>query len=394
MSLRLTTDNRLLQHLSAFATAWVVASGLFLYALRPITVAQPMPGYHIRSVGKGEPAVRNILYLSDALRYGRSIVVMGSSELDLPNLNPYSPEVFFPRHHLARVISYGHIGFETLGMYGLLYALKPHLNAGSRLVILLSPEWFRVRNMTAKAFNTHFDDNMLLQLYLSDDPRGVFHDYLLGHQFEFSDMTPTQRLFLDDPTSVINPHLPEFLVRTVNARAYAQREKLELYLTKLVTHHETEHYDAGNGKDLPWDDYEREASAYEAAHMSGNDLWVRDRFYKIYMSKGDYARRRYFPDDMNPEPEMEGFRLLLQLLQSSKVKALFVMQPLNPKLYDDVAAFDPVDTRVASLCREFGMSYMDMYATPYRKGVLRDGVHPSELGWEMIDRRIDEYFSL
>lgn len=394
MSLRLTTDYRLLQHLSAFAAAWLAASSLFVYVLRPITVPQPTPGYHIRTLGKGEPAVRNLLYMSDALRYGRAIVVLGSSELDFANSNDYSPDIFFPQHHLAKVITYGRAGFETLGMYGLLYSLKPHLNSGSRLVIVLSPEWFRTTNLASPTFNNNFNDDVLLQIYWSDDPRGVFHDYLISHQFDFNDMTSTQSLFMDDPASIIDWQLPEFIALSLNARAYAQREKVKLFLARLGTHVKKEHYDAGNAKDLPWDKYERDARDYESRHMTGNDLWVRSGFYKNYLSTGGYRRRTYFPDHMNPEPEMDGFRLLLQLLQRSKVKALFIMQPVNPKLFDDLAVFNPVDARIAALCREYGMAYMDLYAMPYQKGVLKDGVHPGELGWEMIDQRISEYFSL
>ena len=59
MSLRLTTDNTVLQHLAAFALAWIAASSLFVYVLRPITVPPPNPSYHIPALGKGETAARN-----------------------------------------------------------------------------------------------------------------------------------------------------------------------------------------------------------------------------------------------------------------------------------------------------------------------------------------------
>ena len=111
---RLTDKYRLLQHLAAFTIAWVSAWLLFIYVLRPITVPQPSPGYHADTLGKGEAAVHNLLYLSSALRNGKVVVVLGSSELEQALWNPYTPNIFFPRHRLARVLTYGKAGFETL----------------------------------------------------------------------------------------------------------------------------------------------------------------------------------------------------------------------------------------------------------------------------------------
>jgi len=391
---RLTDKYRLLQHVAAFTIAWVSAWLLFVYVLRPITVPQPSPGYHADTLGKGETAVRNLLYLSSALRNGKVVVVLGSSELEQVLWNPYTPNLFFPRHRLARVLTYGKAGFETLGMYGLLNGVKPHLNPHSRLVIMLSPAWFRVTDLQTDSFAKHFNDNVLLQDYWNDEARSVFHDYLTAHQFEFANMTATQKMYMDDPSSILGGDLLEFLGRTTNARAYAQRVKLDIYLAGLTQHQTVASYDAGNSEDLPWDHYREEARAYEAAQMAHNDMWVRDGFYDHYRKAGRLAHRQYYPATMNPEPEMAALRELLQMLQLSKVKAMFVMQPVNPKLYDDMDRFLPVDARVAALCREYGMHYYDMYTQSYEEGILRDSSHPGQLGWEEIDHEIAEYFRL
>jgi len=207
-------------------------------------------------------------------------------------------------------------------------------------------------------------------------------------------MTATQQLFLDDPDSMIDWNLPGFIGRTINARAYSQREKLDLRLAAMARDESVQQYSAGNAADLPWDRYEAAARTHERAHMTHNTLWVRDIFYSRYLRSGEFRHRLYYTNEMNPEPEMAALRDLVHLLKLSKVRALFVMQPINPKLYDDVHRFDDVDARITSLCREYGMPYYDMYSQPYEEGVLRDGAHPGELGWERIDHVIAEYFRL
>lgn len=390
--LRLTGKHPVLEHLAAFTIAWVAAAFLFVYVLRPLTVPQPNSGYHIDTLGKGETAARNLIYISNALREGKTITVLGSSELDRLLWNPYTPNLFFPHHNLGPVLTYGRANLETLGIYGLLYGVRPHLNARSRLVILLSPAWFRIGDIATAAFDANFDDNVLLQLYGSDEPRSIFHDYLTSHQFEFTDMTTIERMYLDDPEDILDWNLPGFLGRTINARAYAQREKLNLWLANLSERPQLEvHTDAAG---LPWPKYRQQARDAELSQMTNNTLWVRNRYYRLYSSTGKARSRLYFPKHMDPEPEMAALRDLLQLLHRSKVNALFIMQPINPKLYDDVSRFDAVDARVTTLCAEYGMGYFDMYQQPYEEGVLRDNQHPGELGWEEIDERIAGFFHL
>jgi D-alanine transfer protein len=394
-SLQLTTDNRVLQHVAAFALAWIVASFIFIYALRPIVVLPPQPGYHIRVLGKGETATQNLIYLAGALRGGDTIVILGSSELDrLYSSGIFIPTVFFPGHHLASVLTYGRPGFESLGMYGLLSALKPHLNVRTRLVIMLSPAWFRTTDMQPQIFNDNFNDNTLLQLYLNDDQRGVIHDYLVSHEADFSSMTTTQRMFLNDPSSMVDLDLPLFVTDQINSRAYGLREKLNLRLAQLGQPDTEPMFGTVHTQDLPWDRYESLARAREVAGMKNNAYWVRNWFYNMMIKKYKTLPIAYFPKDMQPEPEMNALKLLLQLLHRNKVKALFIMQPVNPRIYNDLATFDEVDARITNLCREYGMQYMDIYNQPYEQGILRDGSHPGELGWERIDRQIAEYFQL
>lgn len=395
MSLRLTTDKRVIQHLVAFALAWVAAASLFAYVLRPITVALPTPSYSIMVLGKGDLATKNLLYLASAMRGGQTIVMLGSSELEKAFIGgPYVPESFFPIHLIAPVLTYGKRGFETLGMYGLLSALRVHLNPNTRLVVLLSPAWFYNTNLQPAAFDENFNESVLLQLYEDDDPRGVIHDYLTAHQGDFTSMTSAQRLFLDDPSSTVNWNLPMFVARIINSRAYTQREKLEIRLAELHQADHANEFGAIQSQSLPWDNYKRVASMREKKRMTNNDLWVRNVFYDSYLRRASLTSSNYFPADMNPEPEMDSLKLLLQLLNRNKVSALVVMLPVNARMYHDLGRFNPVDERIANLCREYGMKYMDMYRQTPEIGVLRDGIHPGDVGWLMIDREIAEHFHL
>lgn len=387
-----TASRQLFEHLLAFTLAWVAASWLFLHVLRPITVSQPDPGMHIPILGKGQTAVRNLIYLSAALRGGRTLVVLGSSELDHKPVHSYLPDVFFPAHHLANVLTYGSSGFDALGMYGLLYSLRPHLNTRTRLVILLSPAWFRRGDLTRPVFDQNLNDSVLLQDYWSDEPREVLHDYLLRHQFESPDFTSSEQLFLDDPESILDWNFPEFIGRTINVRAYAQREKLNLLLTQQRSL--ARQSSAGSGVQLPWDRYAEDARSRQLILDARQQAWLRSTLYQQHTRSPKIGRRNFYPQIPNSEPQMSALRDLLHMLWRSKVKALFVMLPINPTVYADVGRFDSINAHVAVLCGEYGMSYFDMYSQPYEEGLLRDPIHPGMLGWEHIDRQVTEFFHL
>jgi len=153
-------------------------------------------------------------------------------------------------------------------------------------------------------------------------------------------------------------------------------------------------YGAVHAADIPWDSIEAAARAHTLRKMTNNDLWVDNTFYEQTFKAHPARFKSYFPGAMNPEPEMNNLRLLLQLLQRNKVKPLLVMQPVNSRLYADAARFQPVDERIANLCHEYGLDYLDLYAQPLEKGFMKDGSHPSDLGWVEIDRQIAEHLGL
>ncbi|KAG0929665.1 hypothetical protein G6F31_017270 [Rhizopus arrhizus] len=79
--------------------------------------------------------------MSQALRTGDRLVILGSSELTSNDLR------FVPYRYLADelqmpVLAYGHSGFQSLGMQLVLAALADDLSPASRVVVMLSPGWF------------------------------------------------------------------------------------------------------------------------------------------------------------------------------------------------------------------------------------------------------------
>ena len=83
---------------------------------------------------------------------------------------------------------------------------------------------------------------------------------------------------------------------------------------------------------------------------------------------------------------------LMALLRQHDVNALFVMQPLHPMVFKDLARFEPIQRDVAALCQRYAMTCMDMYSAPFEVGMLRDVQHLGELGWLRVNQKIAQVF--
>ena len=111
-------------------------------ALRTGPCAEAATGVYIHNLGNTlEDQTRNLSRLSQALRTGDRLVVLGSSELTSTDLR-FVPYRFLADELRMPVMAYGHSGFQSLGMQLVLAALADDLSSASRVVIMVSPGWF------------------------------------------------------------------------------------------------------------------------------------------------------------------------------------------------------------------------------------------------------------
>ena len=141
------TKRTLRQHALAAALALAAAAAagwiaLHALALRTEAVPPAAPGLHIPNLGNTlEEQTRNLSRLSQALRTGDRLVILGSSELTSNDLR-FVPYRYLPDELQMPVLAYGHSGFQSLGMQLVLAALADDLSPASRVVVMLSPGWF------------------------------------------------------------------------------------------------------------------------------------------------------------------------------------------------------------------------------------------------------------
>ncbi|HEY9274742.1 D-alanyl-lipoteichoic acid biosynthesis protein DltD [Achromobacter sp.] len=360
---------------AALALAAAAAAGwgaLHSLALKTEPVPAAAPGIYLPNLGNTlQEQTRNLSRMSQALRTGDRLVILGSSELTSNDLR------FVPYRYLADelqlpVLAYGHSGFQSLGMQLVLAAMAEDLSPASRVVVMLSPGWF-------------------------DGEGGLGPDEFKEHA---------------------NPLLPRLLrqpegraevVRWLQAKgdagvawsmaaeqAYVFRQRLVDLWTPAHAAPAPEREREGPptaARVVDWEALAAQAQGAEQALMGGNRYAVRDEFFNKYL-RGipEGGKTAYQPQPLTGRDELRELGALMALLRQRDVNALFVMQPLHPLVFKDLDRFGPVQREVAALCQRYAMRCMDMYSAPFEVGMLRDVQHLGELGWLRVNQKIAEVF--
>ena len=358
--------------LALSSAAAVAALAWHALALKTEPVPAAAPGIYIPNLGNTlHEQTRNLSRLSQALRTGDRLVILGSSELTSNDLR------FVPYRYLAEelqmpVLAYGHSGFQSLGMQLVLAALADDLSPDSRVVVMLSPGWFDGDGgLGADEFKEHANP-LLPRLVKQPEARAELARWLRDK----GDAGVAWSM-LAEQAYVFRQRLVD-LWAPAHAAPPPERER---------------EGPAPAARVVDWDALAEEAQRAEQDLMAGNRYAVRDDFFNKYLRTiPEGGKTAFQPQPLTGRAELRELNALMGLLHQRGVNALFVMQPLHPMVFKDLHRFDPVQKEVATLCQRYAMTCLDMYGAPYEVGMLRDVQHLGELGWLRVNRKIAEVF--
>ncbi|MGV2906677.1 D-alanyl-lipoteichoic acid biosynthesis protein DltD [Achromobacter sp. AGC25] len=360
---------------AALALSAAAACGAWAwYSLALKTGPAPMaaPGLYIPNLGNTlQEQTRNLSTMSQALRTGDRLVILGSSELTSNDLR------FVPYRYLADelqmpVLAYGHSGFQSLGMQLVLAARAAARSPASRVGVMLSPGWFDGDGgLGVDEFKEHANP-LLPRLLKQPEGRAELARWLRdkGDAGVVWSMAAEQAY-------VFRQRLVDLWAPAYAAPAPEREREGPAAAARVVD----------------WDALASQAQDAEQSQMGGNRYAVRDEFFNKYLRTiPEGGKTAYQPQPLTGRDELRELTALMALLHQRGVNALFVMQPLHPMVFKDLARFEPIQQDVARLCQRYAMTCMDMYGAPFEVGMLRDVQHLGELGWLRVNQKIAEVF--
>lgn len=303
-------------------------------------------------------------------------VVFGSSELS--GDSPYLPQHYLPARLGQPVGAYGHAGMQLASIaLALRMTASPAAYRNARIVVLVSPTWF--------------DSG------LGNEPEVIRNEVLSPLNLLRLCRTPANGAAVDTAAvdAVADTH---WLAR--HCRDWPRLTAGLLDGEQAVGRLRMLLRDAG-GEALPpaptaaidWPAELAAAHAYEAARVH-NAYGVDDQYFQTYLADQHLPRRKPPLPPPAGNRELRDLDALLEQLSPYRRKPLFVMLPLNPRVYGGLEHYRPTLDAANAAIRARGFGLYDLWAEPYRDGILRDPMHTGAAGWVMIAQRLSGHFGL
>jgi len=324
-----------------------------------------------------------------------TIYIYGSSELS--SSTKAIPYNFFPDELKAPVLAIGHAGNQCFSIYSQLLANRKKLK-GKKIVVMVSPGWFESKPSkgTSSAVFLEFNSENYVAAMLSqnDDFSKYAQKRIADFYNEFNSPYPALKLMafkhyasksilhtcLYSPLIAVN----EFVVNTTSNGSGCYS------------------ISCGGGVDkksvsINWDSLLTETKKQVLARSTNNSMGIENNYYNLYIN-GNKGNVSFVSERFNKE--LQDFKMLVQLLKAENADACFVISPLNPYYYEDVAELNPTIQKIKEIiARHYDIQkncfnlFSDSKET-YDKALLNDVMHFSDYGWYCIDKYIASKFQL
>ena len=336
-----------------------------------------------------QDSLQRTISLQNDLESGK-IVLFGSSELVFYPNQKYLPQNYFNNDLKLPLRAQGNEGQQSFAIMSQLAACDNELvRDNAKVVILLSPSWF-----------TGSSDNGLKM------PKFLEYMYpgMMNKLYFQSESDDKYKLLISDyiKKNIAQIKEPNFIYK--DSFYDLKSDYLDNKFKQIII----ENFDSkdNNPKNI---DYKNPNLDYESLKLEAksitippknNNYGINDEYYDRYIVK--QIKKDNFPfgvivsPDINQNQEYNDFLVLLEYLETYKIKALFVMQDLNPYAFaNNREEANKLMQIIKSKVLEHNFEYLDMWSNKkedYEIGTLTDIVHMGELGWVRINRAIINHF--
>lgn len=331
-------------------------------------------------------------------------MLIGSSELTSTHLKGLAQN-FFNRETTkpTQLLSFGHAGFQSLGILSTLAANRELLR-DARITIILSPGWFEKQYCKGTSLHSFFEFvspnyvyKILKDTGLDSGTREHIAAYIRKNYDQIS--RPDEALRILDNKNTRLSQIVNFPFTAFNAMELKQREKSDLYLfsQELIVRTLLKENAKRHSFKVPpvnWDSLMQQSAKQFATISNNNDVAVENTYYDAWLrGKG---KKRLVAVAKENNQEYKDLEALLSFLKVSGARASFVIMPLNPKAHEELKVLDPIINDIRTLLQKSQFRYLDMFksnSADYVDGTLEDIMHPYDLGWYQIDKFIAEQYA-
>jgi len=339
-----------------------------------------------------------LISIISALKSKNTVLLIGSSELRTkPTKYNARPDLFFEKNKKKiSVVAIGHDGNQCLSIYTQLLALNNYIK-NAKISIIISTGWFEghcAYGTSLDRFLEYNNEKFIRKIYNDTTIPNKFKNYLSKYIYNnYNDLIFPSILYKD----IICKYKSDIFI----GNKITMLPLLEYYkynndndTISLINEELIFNYDIklNNNNKINWDSLLTNSKKYQDSISTNNTWGISNDYYETRIN-GHISYEKINNIDRNIE--LKDFKMLLKLFKYYKVKASFIIQPLNPFAYGNLKDYKPIINEITNEIDKNGYPYKNMFVydtLKYEKGTLTDIMHFGEYGWFKVDKfLIDTY---
>ncbi|WP_054950931.1 D-alanyl-lipoteichoic acid biosynthesis protein DltD [Numidum massiliense] len=330
------------------------------------------------------------------LKDERFLPIYGSSELS--RLDPYHPSNYFYKYPAGFTpFLIGRGGSQSLIHYLNIASVGDALQ-GKKVVVILSPQWFKPKGITENHFAANFSKLHAYRFLRNEKIDEKAKANVAKRLLKFKTVKEDSLL-----TTVLNSYAKKgegAQWQTAAAKSLLNMqisllEKKDAVNTLLRVR--SKNLKARNTlkENLSWKELTRDAETYGRKHSRNNQWGIEARYYKKHKQK---IERRTFKNNASyaKSPEYKDLQLMLDLFKALNVDALFISIPVNGPWYDQAGFPKQGRTtyyaKVRKQITSQGFKFADYSKHEYDSYFLCDPTHLGWKGWMYVNRDLEKFY--
>lgn len=330
-----------------------------------------------------------------SLQNKNQLTIFGSSEF---TNSPFCPYNFFPDSLGAQMLGIGHAYHQSLSILIELLAADQEIDSTNKMCFIISPSWFTTAGTNTAAFVEFARPNFLRRISnnksMPPKYKAEVGRYIANNQHDLEGLTPSMEALINQYEILEKQGISKFLASWKN---YSQTKLSPAFNFPSINYNPTLKNIPQKNWSGNFDSIAFHLQSQFLREITTNNLFVYDDYYTKYLSPGGepYQQRTQPKIDASSNIEYQQFKTLCSYLKYKKVKASFIIIPLNPYCYVNLDVNTDFFNNIASNLEKSGFNCYNLYVNnkeTYEPGTLMDVMHLGDFGWMLVNKFIFERY--
>lgn len=327
-----------------------------------------------------------------------SLLVLASSELEHGKDTPYHPQNIFKGNSFQPMLV-GAGYYQSLSHAITLAAVAPEMKK-KKVVLMVSPQWFRKKGVNPKAFASRFSESSFLEMIKNNSISSETKKYITNRTIKLLSADAAmqkrvmdyQRLYIDKE---LNP------VLQTKYKLYQMflhdKEKQNIVTAALSAGIENNKSCSLKASEPDWTAYSQQAEEDAKNATSSNVFQISDRYYNFKI-KPHLEKRRgsSCKSSYSVSPEYDDLKGFLMVCRDLNIEPMLILLPVNGKWYDYTdfkkERRNKFYKNVTELIVGFPNARMtDLSTEEYTDYIMEDTIHIGWKGWVDVDKIIYQF---